>query len=117
MKAKRVLIHIFGGILATILTGVIHYNVHAITEINTFWSAVAVAFSFWPGMLIGYLVIYLKERGGDDDPAPPVTAVICALFWFVYLFRAATLLIGLPILSNWTQKPVDLLVKFFEFFI
>lgn len=115
MSALKWIAQIATGTLAGIVTGAIHYRVHPITEINTFGSAIGVAFSFWPGMLIGYLAIYIER--GEKEPDVPAAAAICAFLWFVYLFRAITLLVGLPILSDWTHAPVNWLVKFFEFFV
>ncbi len=117
MGAIRFIAQVVAGALAGIVTGAIHYKVHPLTEINTVGSAIAVAFSFWPGMIIGYLAIQIERIGGEDEPSPPAAAAICALLWFVYLFRATTLLIGLPVLSDWTQAPVEWLVRFFELFV
>ncbi len=75
------------------------------------------AFSFWPGMILGYLAMSIDRSGGENESTPPAASAICALLWFVYLFRALTLLIGLPILSNWTEVPINLIVRFFEIFI
>src|SRR6185437_7697969 len=101
---------------AVIVTKAIHYHVHPLTEINTVLGALAVAFSFWPGMILGYLVLALKRSRGEKEPDVPAAAGICAMLWFVYLFRALTLLIHLPVLSNWTQAPVGWLVNFFDHF-
>jgi hypothetical protein len=116
MKAKSFFIQVLAGILACFVTGVIHFKVQPITKINTTANAVAVAFSFWPGLIVGHIAIYFGRLIGEDELKLSVASEICALLWFVYLFRAATLLLGLPILSNWTQAPVNLLVKFFELF-
>jgi hypothetical protein len=117
MSACKWITQIATGTLAGVVTGAIHYQVHPITEIDTFGHALAVAFSFWPGMLIGYLGIYIERVGGEEEPDVPAAAAICAFLWFAYLFRAITLLIGLPVLSDWTQGPVNWLVKFFELFV
>lgn len=117
MRALKLIAQIVTGTLAGIVTGAIHYQVHSITEIDTFGNALAVAFSFWPGMLMGYLGIYIERLGGEEEPDVPAAAAICAFLWFIYLFRAITLLIGLPALSNWTEGPVNWLVKFFELFV
>lgn len=118
MKARSVVVQVVGGALALLVEGAIHYEVHPITAVNTVRGALAVAFSFWPGMLVGYVVVWINTHvAGDEHPDAPAAAALCAVLWFVYLFRAATLLIGLPILSDWTQAPVNWLVKFFELFI
>ena len=118
MKTKSLLAQFIGFFLALTIEGLIHYHVYPITEVNTVKGALIVAFSFWPGMLIGYTSMWIQANvAGEKDPDPSVAAALCALLWFVYLFRAATLLIGLPVLSNWTQAPVGWIVSLFEFFI
>lgn len=109
----------FAGIfLALLVEGLIHYKVYPITEVNTVRGALLVAFSFWPGMLLGYLSMWIQRKLADDEnPDPSAAAALCALLWFVYLFRAATLALGVPALSNWTQAPVGWIVRFFEFLI
>lgn len=95
----------------------ISYKIHPLSDVNTFWGAIVVAFSFWPGILLGYLALHIQRiaRPNENEPQEvPVAAAICSMLWFVYLFRALTLLIHLPVLSNWTQVPVELLVRFFE---
>jgi hypothetical protein len=109
---------IFAGALALLVEGIIHYDVHPITEVNTVKDALLVAFSFWPGIIVGYAAIWIETRLARwREPEPPAAAALCAVLWFVYLFRAATLLIGLPVLSDWTQQPVNWLVRFFELFV
>jgi len=118
MKAIRFFGQVLAGALAMIIEGLIHYKVHPINEVNTVKDAFIVAFSFWPGMLIGYLVIWIQRHlARDEEPEAPAAAALCAVLWFVYLLRALTLLMGLPVLSNWTQQPVTWIVKFFELFI
>jgi|GEM_PF-5120358 hypothetical protein len=118
MKTKSLLAQFIGFFLALTIEGLIHYHVYPITEVNTVKGALIVAFSFWPGMFIGYLSMWIQANvAGEKDPDPSAAAALCALLWFVYLFRAATLLIGLPVLSNWTQAPVGWIVSLFEFFI
>lgn len=117
LKDPRFYAHVVATAIAILVTGLIHYKVHDLTEIDTFWGAIGVAFSFWPGMILGYLAMAIERIGGKEEPTPPAAAAICALLWFVYLFRALTLLIGLPVLSNWTAVPVSLIVKFFEIFV
>ena len=114
----KFLIQFVGLFLALSIEGLIHYQVFPITEVNTAMGALMVAFSFWPGMIIGYLSMWVQRTvAGDDNPDPSAAAALCALLWFVYLFRAATLLVGLPGLSNWTQAPVSWIVSLFEWMI
>jgi len=95
----------------------LHYDIHPITDINTSIGALFVAFSFWPGMIVGYFAMWVwKHWAKDEEPEPPAAAALYAVLWFIYLFRALTLFIGLPVLSNLTQVPVDWLVKIFESF-
>lgn len=118
MKAKSFLAQFIGFFLALTIEGLIHYQVYPITEVNTVKGALIVAFSFWPGMLVGYASMWIQANVvGEEDPDPSAAAALCALLWFVYLFRAATLLIGMPVLSNWTQAPVEWIVGLFEFAI
>jgi hypothetical protein len=118
MKFWRFLAQVFGGALALLVEGAIHYEIHPINAIDTAKDALIVAFSFWPGMLVGYLSIWIQKHVAKDDaPDAPAAAALCALMWFVYLLRALTLVIGLPSLSNWTQTPVNWLVRFFEFWV
>ena len=110
----KLLGQLVAAVLAFVLADLIHYEIHPLTSINTVGGALVVAFSYLPGVLIGYLVIWIEQKAGEDDPDVPVAAVICGLLWFVYLFRALTLLVGLPGLSNWTQAPAELLVRILE---
>lgn len=118
MNVKSFLAQVAGFFLALTVEGLIHYKIYPITEVNTVMGALIVAFSFWPGMILGYFSMWLQTAfAGEEDPDPSAAAALCAFLWFVYLFRAATLAIGLPGLSDWTQTPVNWIVKFFEFFI
>ncbi len=112
----KAILQAVAALAALLVTGAIHYHVHPLTEVNTVLGALAVAFSFWPGMILGYLVLALKRSRGENEPEVPAAAGICAMLWFVYLFRALTLLVHLPGLSNWTQAPVEWLVSVFERF-
>src|SRR5258708_20078500 len=115
MKVWRLLGKVFGGALALLVEGAIHYEIHPINAIDTAKDALIVAFSFWPGMLVGYLAIWIQKHiAKDEEPDAPAAAALCAAMWFVYLFRALTLAVGLPSLSNWTQTPVNWLVLFFD---
>jgi hypothetical protein len=114
MKPRSLFIQILAGALALLVEGAINYKVYPINQIDTVWGALVVAFSFWPGMLIAYASIGIQRWAGEKEPDVPAAAAICAMLWFIYLFRALTLAIGLPMLSNWTQWPVDVLVNFFE---
>lgn len=114
----RFLAQCIGFFLALLVEGLIHYKVYPITEVNTVRGALIVAFSFWPAMLVGYLSVWLQRKiAGEEEPDPPAAAALCAVLWFVYLFRAITLAVGVPALSNWTESPVRWIVKFFEFLI
>lgn len=118
MKFLKLLAQIAGGALALLVEGAIHYQIHPINTVNTAKDAVIVAFSFWPGMIVGYLAVWIQQNLAKDEEADaPAAAALCALMWFVYLFRALTLVLGLPMLSNWTQSPVNWLVRFFEMFV
>ena len=118
MNPKSFFAQFVGFFLALSVEGLIHYQVYPITEVNTVKGALIVAFSFWPGMILGYFSMWIQKTvAGEEDPDPSAVAALCALLWFVYLFRAATLAVGLPVLSNWTQAPVTWIVNFFEFLI
>lgn len=118
MKLLKFLAQVLGGALALLVEGAIHYQIHPISAVGTAKDALIVAFSFWPGMLVGYLAIWIQRLSAkDEEPDAPVASVLCALMWFVYLFRALTLAVSLPSLSNWTQTPVDWLVRFFELWV
>jgi hypothetical protein len=118
MNPKSFLAQFVGFFLALSVEGLIHYHVYPITEVNTAKGALIVAFSFWPGMLLGYASVWFQANlAGEEDPDPSAAAALCAFLWFVYLFRAATLAIGLPALSNWTQAPVGWIVGIFEWLI
>ena len=106
-----------GGALALLVTGAIHYHLHSLTAINTFGHALVVSFSFWPGMFLGYLAMKVVRFSGLNESPPSVASAICAFFWFIYLFRAITLLVKMPQLSNWTEGPVFWLVYFFDLFV
>jgi hypothetical protein len=118
MKLGRFLAQVSGGALALLVEGAIHYEIHPINAVNTATGALIVAFSFWPGMLVGYLSIWIQRHiAKDEEPDTPAAAALCAAMWFVYLFRALTLAVGLPALSNWTQAPVNWMVRFFELWV
>jgi hypothetical protein len=117
MEGRGLVVQVVAGILATVVTGVIHYKVHPLTEIDTFGNAVAVAFSFWPGLIVAHIAIYIGRIVGEDELKLSVASEACALLWFVYLFRAGTLLLELPVLSDWTRVPVNIIVRFFDIFV
>ena len=115
---KKFSIQVLVGALALWVEGLIHYTLHPLNAVNTAGGALIVAFSYWPGMLIGYVSIWLQRKVDPDEPPDtPAAAAICALLWFIYLFRAFTLLIHLPSLSNWTEIPANWLVRFFAMFV
>jgi len=118
MKFLKLLAQIFAGALALLVEGAIHYKIHPINEVSTATGAVIVAFSFWPGMIVGYVAVLIQRHlAKDEETDAPAAAALCGVMWFVYLFRALTLVIGLPVLSNWTQAPVNWLVRFFEMWV
>lgn len=118
MKFLKFLAQVLGGALALLVEGAIHYEIHPINAVNTVKDALIVAFSFWPGVIVGYLAVWIQRHlAKDEEPDAPAAAALCALMWFVYLFRALTLAVGLPVLSNWTQSPVTWLVRFFELWV
>jgi hypothetical protein len=118
MKFGRFLAQILGGALALLVEGAIHYEIYPLTSINTARDAVIVAFSFWPGIIVGYLSVWIqKHLAKEEEPDVPVAAALCSVMWFIYLFRALTLAVGLPSLSNWTEAPVHWLVHFFELWV
>jgi len=56
--------------------------VHPITEVNTVAGALAVAFSFWPEMLVGSLAIWINTHlAGEEHPDAPAAAALCAVLW------------------------------------
>jgi hypothetical protein len=115
---KRFLIRWALIALALLVEGVISYQFHPLNAVNTPRDALIVAFSYWPGMLIGYLSIWLQRKATpEEDPDTPAAAAICAVLWFVYAFRALTLLIHARWLSNWTEAPANWIVKFFSLFV
>ena len=118
MNVKSFLAQLAGFVLALTVEGLIHYQIYPITEVNTAKGALIVAFSFWPGMILGYFSMWIQKTiAGEEYPDPSAASALCALLWFVYLFRAAPLALGLPVLSEWTQTPVNWIVNIFEFFI
>jgi hypothetical protein len=110
----RLLRQLAAALVILLLTGLIHYQVRPLNSVDTAGGAFILALSCFPGIIIGYAIVAIQRRSGDDDPDVPVAALICALLWFVYLFRGLTLLLGLPGLSNWIEGPVDVLVKGIE---
>ena len=115
MGFLRLLFQVAALLATAFVLQLIDYKIHPLSDVNTFWGAIAVAFSFLPGILLGYLALSLQRvatREKAENQDPPTPALICSLLWFVYLFRAATLLIHLPALSNWTQAPVEAIVRF-----
>jgi hypothetical protein len=118
IKFFRFLAQTIGAALVVIVEATIHYKIHPITAVNTPRDAIIVAFSFLPGVFIAYASIWLQQRiTSDDEPEVPAAGALCSVMWFVYVFRALTLAIGLPGLSNWTEAPVNWTVRFFELFI
>jgi hypothetical protein len=111
----RILWQLLAVTVAVAGAGLVQYHVQPLTSVNTVGGALLVAVSFIPGMLVGGAAVWFQKRARIEEPDVPAASAICSLLWFVYLFRAATLLIGLPVLSNWAQKPVEILVKILEF--
>lgn len=110
----RLLWQMAAALIILLLTDLIHYEIRPLNSVDTVGGALILALSCFPGVVIGHAIIGIQRRLGDDDPDVPVAALICALLWFVYLFRALTLLIGLPGLSNWMEGGVDALVEGIE---
>lgn len=115
MKVLRFFGQLTGSVLAFLAERAIHYKIHPFTSVDTVKDALIVAFSFWPGILIAYLSMWIATTlGGEKDVDAPAAGAICSMLWFVYLFRAITLLIHLPGLSNWTEAPAVWIAKSFE---
>ena len=110
----KLLWQIAAAVVIVFLTDLIHYHVHSLRSVHTFSGALIVAVSFLPGVIIGYLIVWIQRKSGEEEPDVPVAGVICALLWFVYLFRALTILVGLPALSNWMGGPSDFLINGLE---
>jgi hypothetical protein len=77
MNAKSFFVQVFAGILACFVTGLIHFKVQPFTKINTPVNAVAVAFSFWPGLIVGHIAIYLGRLIGEDELKLSLASEIC----------------------------------------
>ncbi len=116
MKLKVLLTQIATLVLAAFATAGIHYNLHSLIKIYTVGDSMATAFSFLPGMFIGYAGTYVERLGGKDTPTPSVAAAICLIFFVLGLFRAATLLLKVSDISNWTRVPLEGLVAIFDVF-
>ncbi|MEE9139261.1 MAG: hypothetical protein V3U18_00615 [Alphaproteobacteria bacterium] len=116
MKLIGLITQIVALVLAGLVTAGIHFHLHPLTRIHTVGDAVASAFSFGPGMIIGYLGLSVERLLGKDDPTPSAAAAICVVFFGLGLYRAATLLIRRSDLSDWTIIPLRTLVGFLELF-
>lgn len=116
MKLKVLLTQLATLVLAAFATAGVHFNLHSLIKIYTVGDAMATAFSFMPGMLIGYAGTYVERLAGKDSPTPSLAAAICLIFFLIGLFRAVTLLFKFSHLSEWTRVPLDGLVAFFNVF-
>ncbi len=116
MKVKILTIEFLALAMSAFVIAAIHYNLHSLNQVNTIPDAVVAAFSFAPGIVIGYLAIHLQRLLGKDDPAPTFAFLISFAFFALCLFRAATMFVRMSYLSDWTRVPVNALVDLFDVF-
>ncbi|MFT4554612.1 MAG: hypothetical protein ACI9S8_003266, partial [Chlamydiales bacterium] len=99
--------------LPALLLAFTHYSIHPITNIETFWDSIIVAFSFSPWILGAYLgehfdeIIEPPEEKEPWNKSLPSMTWIGGIFVLIYLFRALTLLFDASYLSDWSQVISD----------